>query len=267
MKFAVIYSKKDEAGKNIAEALKNHFLPQVPIIEFSKETINLENIDQETELKNAELIIFASKHASAKGGKTLSIHAPGNWRNADYGGKASKVCPTSSLAIKYLFQKLNENAKALTSDYQVTLECTHHGPLISKPCLFIEVGATESEWTDRTAAGVVAKTIADFQNFKIDKNIKTAVGIGGPHYCPNFNKIQNSKESNLAISHIIPEYALPLTESMIIEAIEKTKEHTDLIILDHKGCGNAESRNKLTDLLTKLGLKYQRTSDITKEEN
>lgn len=262
--FAVIYSKKDQAGKNIAEQLKHHFLPQVPIIEFSKETINLEDVDNDERLKNTELIIFASKHQSEKGGKTLSIHAPGNWRNADYGGKASKVCSTSSLAIKYLFQKLNENAKSANSDYQVTLECTHHGPLISKPCLFIEVGATEEQWNDKNAAAIVAKTMADFQNFKINKQIKTAVGIGGPHYCPNFNKIQISNESNIAISHIIPEYALPLTESLITEAINKTKEHTDLIILDWKGCGNSESRTKLIELLNKLGLEYKRIEHINK---
>ena len=44
MNFAVIYSKKDQAGKNIAEQLKHHFLPQVPIIEFSKDTTQIIDI-------------------------------------------------------------------------------------------------------------------------------------------------------------------------------------------------------------------------------
>ena len=30
--------------------------------------------------------------------------------------------------------------------YKLTLECTHHGPLIEKPCVFIEIGSTETEW-------------------------------------------------------------------------------------------------------------------------
>ncbi len=266
IKFAVLYSKKDEAGMNIAEQLKEHFLPHVPIIELSKESIFNENIDEKDErLKNMDFIIFATKHQSKEGIPSLSLHAPGNWRNADFGGKPGKVCTTSALALKFLFQKLNENAQKENYPHKITLECTHHGPLINKPCCFIEVGSNEEGWKDKKAAAIVAKTIADFQNFNpatTDK-IKTAIGIGGPHYCSNFNKIQlNSKE--YAISHIIPEYALPLTESLLKEAIEKTKENPDLIILDWKGCGNSESRSKVIEIIEKLGIEYERTERIEK---
>lgn len=268
MKFAVVYSKKDEAGVNIAEQLGNFFLPQVPIIEVKKDSINCENIDEEyPELKNAEMIIFASKHQSKDGIPSLSLHAPGNWRNADFGGKPSKVCKTSALALKFLFQKLNENAQNEGYPNKITLECTHHGPLIEKPCCFIEVGSSPEGWKDKKAANIVAKTISDFQNFpneqEKNKDLKIAIGIGGPHYCPNFNKIQlNSKD--YAISHVIPEYALPLNDTMIIEAIEKTKEHVNLMIIDWKGCGNSESRQKVIETIEKLGLKYERTEKIEK---
>jgi len=264
VKFAIVYSKKDEAGVNIAEQLKDHYLPQFPIIDLKKESIYNENIDEEyQELKNADFIVFATKHQSKEGTPSLSLHAPGNWRNADFGGKPGKICPTSSRVLKFLFQKLNENAKQADYKHKVTLECTHHGPLISKPCCFIEVGSSLEGWKDKEAAKIIAKTIADLQNFSPDKNIKTAIGIGGPHYCPNFNKIQfNSKD--YAISHIIPEYALPINETMIKEAIEKTKENVDLILVDWKGCGNSESRQKVLEVIEKLGLKYERTEKIEK---
>ena len=59
--YAVIYSKKDEAGVNIAEQLAKFFLPQVPIIEVSKESIYNENIDNKDErLQKAEFIILRS---------------------------------------------------------------------------------------------------------------------------------------------------------------------------------------------------------------
>ncbi len=266
IKFAILYSKKDEAGMNIAEQLKKFFLPQVPIIELTKESIFNENIDEkEEQLKNVDFIIFATKHQSKEGTPSLSLHAPGNWRNADFGGKPGKVCQTSSLALKFLFQKLNENAKQANYQHKITLECTHHGPLIKKPCCFIEVGSNEQGWKDKEAAAIIAKTIADFQNFNPQdfKEVKTAIGIGGPHYCYTFNKIQlNSKD--YAISHIIPEYALPLTESILKEAVQKTKENPDLIIVDWKGCGNAESRNKVIEIIEKLGLKHERTERIEK---
>ena len=46
MKYAVLYSRKDEAGMNIAEQLKKYFLPQVVFIELAKESIYCEEIDE-----------------------------------------------------------------------------------------------------------------------------------------------------------------------------------------------------------------------------
>jgi D-aminoacyl-tRNA deacylase len=271
MRFAIVYSKKDEAGINIAQALKNFYLPQVPIIELSKDSIYSENFDEnEEKLESIDFIIFATKHQSKETRKTLSLHAPGNWRNADYGGKPFKICKTSSLALKFLFQKMEENRLAANSDYELTLECTHHGPLITKPCCFIEIGSTLEQWQDKEVAKIIAKTIADFQNFQLwksseeNKKIIAAMGVGGPHYCPNFNKIQLSKDSKIAIGHIIPEYQLPLNETMLSEAIEKTKEHLDLVLLDWKGCGNSESRQKIINIVEKMGLKHERIERIEK---
>ncbi|MBM3247460.1 hypothetical protein FJZ17_02895, partial [Candidatus Pacearchaeota archaeon] len=167
MRFAILYSKKDEAGTNIVKHLKKHFLPHVPIIELSKESIFSENIDEIEELKNSDFIVFATKHQSKQGTKSLSLHAPGNWRNADFGGKPGKVCKTSSLALKFLFEKMQEHKnQARLEDYELTMECTHHGPfLANKPCLFIEIGSNEEGWKNPEAAQVIAKTIEDLQNF------------------------------------------------------------------------------------------------------
>jgi len=260
MKFAILYSKKDQAGINIAKQLKEHFLPATPIIEMTKESIYNEDIDKDPRIKQAELLIFATKHQSSAKVPSLSIHAPGNWRNADFGGKPGKICSTSSQALKFLFQQLNKNSE----DYPVTLEVTHHGPLISKPCLFIEIGSEEQAWTNPKLGKIIAKTIADFQKFKPNRKLKTAIGIGGPHYCPNFNKIQLSTENNIAISHIIPEYSLPLTKPMIEQALEKTSEHTDIILIDWKGCGKSEQRQQTIDLIESLGLKWERTANVEK---
>lgn len=259
MRFAVLYSKKDIAGKNIAEELKKFFLPHIPIIELKKETIYSENIDKDSRLKNIDFIIFASRHASKEARKTLSLHAPGNFRNADFGGKPGKVCPTSALILKYLFQEFNKNNN---SDYELTLECTHHGPYIEKPCCFIEVGSSEQQWRDKKAADVIAKTIASLQDYEKNLKYKITIGIGGPHYCPNFNKIQLNSE--YAIGHIIPEYSLPLIDSLLKEAIKKTEETVNTAILDWKGLGKSEERQKVLEIIKKFGLEIKRTSKIEK---
>jgi len=192
------------------------------------------------------------------------VHAPGNFRTADLGGEKGKVCKSSALFQKQMFEKLNENVKKYELDkYQVTLECTHHGPLIQKPCVFIEIGSTETEWEDRRAAFVIAKTISEIiQEFKENPYNEVAVGIGGPHYCPSFNKIQLN--SNVAISHVIPKYVFPIGEEEIKEVIEKTDEEVDFVVLDWKGLGKAEERRRLINILEKNYISYKKTSEIEK---
>ncbi len=263
-KYLIVASKKDKAGINITTQLSqfpnsafNFYLVEEEII--YTENLNLEKINR------YDFIIFASKHESSKKEKTLSIHAPGNWRIAELGGKSREISKTSALFQKQLFEKLNYNANSsgLGEKYKVTLECTHHGPLLDKPCLFIEIGSTTEEWEDRRAGFIVAKTISEtIKNFKPNPYNEIAVAIGGPHYCPNFNKIQLN--SNVAISHVIPNYVFPLTEEMIKEAIEKTEEEIDFVLLDWKGLGRKEQRDEIIEILDKLYINYKRTSQISK---
>ena len=66
------------------------------------------------------------------------------------------------------------------------------------------------------------------------------------------------------MSHIIPQYALPLTEEMVQEAIAGTQEDIDLFLIDWKGLGNAEQRNQAMEVLNKFYIQKKRTSDISK---
>jgi D-aminoacyl-tRNA deacylase len=264
MRFAIVYSKQDTAGINIVQQLKKmSFLPQFPIIELKKETIYHDDLNEKNypQLRNIEFIVFATKHRSEKGNPSLSVHAPGNWRGADFGGQPGKVCRTSAFVLKYLFQQLNKNTEeAGLKDYQITLEATHHGPIIELPCCFIELGSSEEQWVKEEPAKILAKTILSLQDYKINEDWIPVIGIGGPHYCPNFNKIQLNSE--YAVAHIIPEYALPLTETMVLEAEKKTKEQVEQVLVDWKGCGNSEQRQKTIDLINKSGLKYKRINEV-----
>ena len=269
-KYLIIASKKDKAGMNISSQLsqfrKNPILSSLgnkPNFDFylvEDEIIYTENLDLK-KINEYDFIIFASKHKSEKKEKTLSVHSPGNFRTADLGGEKEKVCPSSALFNKFIFTKLEENAKNASMNYNVTLECTHHGPLISKPCVFIEIGSTETEWIDRRAGFIIAKTIQEtIEQFKEDKYREIAIGIGGPHYCPGFNKLQ--LKSNVAFSHIIPQYVMPITEKIILEVIKKTVESVDFVVLDWKGAGKSEQRQDLIDILEENNIQWKKTSDI-----
>ncbi len=272
-KYLIVASKKDKAGINITTNLsqfrKNPLISSIQKQDsgfdfylVEEEIIFTENLDIE-KINKYDFIIFASKHKSEKGGRTLTVHASGNFRNADLGGEIGKVCKSSALFQKQIFEKLKKNTEEHNLKYDVTLEATHHGPLIDKPCVFIEIGSTENEWVNRKAGFIIAKTISEvIQEFKENPYNEIAIGIGGPHYCPNFNKIQLN--SNIAISHIIPSYVFPLTEEMVKEAIEKTEEEIDFAVLDWKGLGNAEQRQETLDILDKLYVRYEKTSDVKK---
>ncbi len=269
MRFAILYSKLNTAGKTIIEVLnKLAFTPHFPIIELEKETLYQDNstLKKYPELNSIDCIIFASTHRSEKGKPSLSLHAPGNWRNADLGGQAGKVSKTSAFILKYLFQELNKNYEkdknSLSEEYELTLEVTHHGPSIDIPCVFIELGSTEKQWNDREAAKIIAKTILSLENYPEKNDWIASIGIGGPHYCNNFNKIELN--SQYAIGHIIPEYVLPLTESILKEAEQKTKESNVEILIDWKGCGKSEQKQEMMKIIERSGLKYKRTNAIEK---
>lgn len=271
-KFLIVASKKDKAGANITTQLSQFrenpmlsSMKQKPNFDFylvDEEIIYTENLDLE-KINKYDFVIFASKHKSDKKEKSLCVHSPGNWRSADFGGTKEKVCPSSAIFQKQIFEKLYNNAKSYNLNYNVTMEATHHGPLIEKPCLFIEIGSTDLEWNDRRAAFVVAKTISQAINeFQENPYNEIAIALGGPHYCPSFNKIQLN--SNFAISHVIPKYSLPLKEEMIKEAIEKTTEEVDFVVLDWKGLGNKEQREQILEILDRNYIQYKKTGDIDK---
>jgi D-aminoacyl-tRNA deacylase len=274
-KYLVVASKKDKAGVNITTALsqfrKNPLLASMdvnkPHFDFylcEEDVLKTENLDL-GKIEKYDFVIFASKHKSEKKEKTLSIHAPGNWGENNFGGQRWRVCRSSGLLQKQMFEKLHEVAEEhhLKDKYKITLEATHHGPLINKPCVFIEIGSTETEWNDRAAAFVIAKTIRRVvEEFEENPYNEVAIGLGGPHYCPNFNKLQLN--SNVAFSHIIPNYVLPLTKEMILEAIEKTDEDVEFVVIDWKGVGKVEERDRIVEILEDNYIRWKRSSEIGK---
>lgn len=260
MKISIITSRQDPAGRNIKAELAKL---GIQTYEVEEDIVYPEHVDKNPELKNSDFFIFASWHKSEKYNKTLSVHPVGNWHQADFGGKPETIDKSNPFFLKFLFQTLNKIATEKEADYEITMEVTHHGPEISKPCCFIEIGSSEKEWDDKKAVNIISETIKQaIKNYKPNSNWISCIGIGGPHYCPSFNKIQLS--SNYAISHIIPEYALPLTEEMLKEAIDKTEEQVKTAILDWKAIGKAEERKGIISLLNKHKLKIIRTSEVKK---
>ncbi|MBI2658013.1 hypothetical protein HYX08_04955 [Candidatus Woesearchaeota archaeon] len=273
MNVAIISSSKDPAGVNIRKNLIELFgfeessdkFDNNPIYELeiqnkiirlyliNDELIFSERIDKKID---ADAFVFASKHRSKENTKSFAVHAIGNWGNPDFGGQEKKLCPSSAVLLKNLFLELNNTAKDY--GYELTMEATHHGPYTEKPAVFVEVGSTEAEWSDAENGKIIAKTIMNGLKNE-NQSYKIAVGIGGPHYCNNFNKL--ALRTDIAFSHICPKYHLDkLDEDLVKQAIEKTKEKLDFVVLDWKGLGAEKQR--IVDMLKSMNLEYKRTDQI-----
>ncbi|MEK6816349.1 MAG: D-aminoacyl-tRNA deacylase [Nanoarchaeota archaeon] len=140
------------------------------------------------------------------------------------------------------------------------MEATHHCTYLQKPAMFIEIGSSEEQWTNKSYGRMIADTIMRTLSKPI-KTYKTVIAIGGGHYPREFNKVL--LRTDLTIGHICPKYALEsLTEGMLRQAVERNVEKVDTVILDWKGLG--EHKDRVTSMIENLGLKSERLQTILK---
>jgi D-aminoacyl-tRNA deacylase len=141
--------------------------------------------------------------------------------------------------------------------YEVCLEASHHGPFLQKPSVFIELGSSEKQWQDKAAARAIANVIIN--STSLEGNFKSAIALGGTHYCQEFSKLV--LRTDWAIGHICPEYALPsLDDQMLQMAIDCTIPRPEAIILDWKGLGKEKAR--VMELLGKQNLPVLRARKL-----
>jgi D-aminoacyl-tRNA deacylase len=155
-------------------------------------------------------------------------------------------------ALKALAQFKTE----MQLDYDVSYECTHHGPSLNVPTMFVELGSSPLQWNDTVAAEAVAKAaMAAITKFGLP-NKTAALGIGGPHYNQRFT--QMTLEGGTLFGHMIPKYALSGIDAEILhQCIERTLEKVDHAILDWKGI-KSQDKPKLLNTLTELKLPYNK---------
>src|SRR3989338_5657672 len=271
---AIVASSKDPAGVNIRNNLLelynfkkiNENFDNNEIYEFSEfenikvklylvssDLVYSENIDKRI---TSDFLVFASKHRSKENTPSFTVHSIGNWGKANLGGKDRELCQSSAVLMRNMFIELNNAAK--DSGYEITMEATHHGPIVETPSIFVEIGSTEKEWNEKKNGEIIAKSIMNGIKNE-NKNYRIASGLGGTHYCANFNKIV--MKTDIALSFVCPKYAISdLNEDLLNQILQKTKEKIDFILLDWKGLG--QEKGRIVELLNKLNVKMERADKI-----
>jgi D-aminoacyl-tRNA deacylase len=245
------YSQVDLAGKNIAERLLEIGLPKkMNIYSFEEKSINLP-----LNTLSEEEIIVLSKHSAASGKKSLTVHNIGNFSLPEFGGKEKTLVGSLARIQTNLLRGLNQ--KNVYPDYTVCYEATHHGPFVEKKVCFIELGSSETEWTNKVAARIVAETILE-KTFAQNTD-KVVIGIGGGHYTPDFTKLALRK--NYSFGHICPQYSLDYLDEYLLEQMI-IKTGAEEIIIDWKGLKN--NKENVVKLCEKSGLVFERVQRLLK---
>ncbi len=261
----LVASDKDIASLNIkGQILKNYLFSktlktfeqnptytaaidnkEVTLVTLKEESVKAQNLPEK--FPNASLMIFISRHSSQSGKPTLSVHVPGNLGEAELGGLPKTLSVAPAIAMQTALKALLRYKETFCLDYEVTFECTHHGPSLSVPTMFVELGSCSVQWNDLKAAEAVAHSaISVISNFT--ETAKSSVlGIGGTHYNQKFTLMALDDEA--VFGHIVPKYAVQLLDSeMLSQCVEKTLEKVPLAILDWKGIKSDDKPNLLLAL-------------------
>jgi D-aminoacyl-tRNA deacylase len=270
IKAAIICSALDQASQNIKNCLLNirKWQPvshdkdcsvveyrDFRIVEISESLIHQDGIDKKLKAWGfpANLIIFASKHRSKDGRAILTVHSTGNVNEARFGGFRKKLAAAAPQAASSLLRSLKILAE--NEEYEVSLECTHHGPSdIDIPSVFIEIGSSESQWMDEVAGRMIANAILMLK----DNDLPVSVGFGGTHYAPRQTSMILS--ANVTFGHIFPSHVLDeLDEDIVRQAFMKSR--ADFAYVDRKSM-KGEQREKLRRMIENIGFKVLKESDI-----
>lgn len=266
---AVIVSKLDPAGMNIAKHLIACGFKKTSeqfdgncVFEHRKKRMRLYFINEDqvyadyVDKIDCEIIIFASKHASASKRPTLTVHPIGNWGDAELGGKSFELVKASATVMKSYLVELQRQKERKMLEYEVSYEATHHGPYLTKPAVYIELGSSIEQWNDEKAAKAIAEVIL---NANYGMRCKAALGFGGLHYNPHFTRI--GLQSDYGFSHMCAKYALKFLNNRIIEkAIENTYEDVEAFIIEKKGLSGEKKR--VVGMLKEFGIPIIQSNEI-----
>ncbi|GAB3671508.1 D-aminoacyl-tRNA deacylase [Halopiger thermotolerans] len=190
-----------------------------------------------------DLLVFASRH-SGETGPLLTGHFTGNFGPAEYGGEEDAVAEAAPNALARLLEAFDEYAP---EEYDVGMECTHHGPTdVGCPSLFAELGSGDEQWDDPAGAEAVARAILDLRGVEPHRS-RQVVGFGGNHYAPRFERVV--RETPWAVGHIASDWALealghPTAHRDVLEAAFEESD-TEIALLDGEWPVVAETLEEL----------------------
>ncbi len=268
---AIIISKPDIASCNIFDHLLQNrewkeegefqgspvfYHGDFLIATINDEHIFHDNVDKEISQalgENPEVIIYASRHRSESGKRSLTVHPIGNYGKAEFGGNERTLVPSSPHLMTEAMRLLRKKAADL--EFSVSFEATHHGPYLETPTFFIEIGSDEIAWRNTEAAKAIAETIMEIQT----KDYPVGIGVGGGHYSPRMTDV--ARERKISFGHMVPSYALPNLDSEMANLVVSATSGVEKVYFHRKQL-KGRQYSELKELFSEIGLSPVRTADL-----
>ncbi|AKG92386.1 Uncharacterized protein conserved in archaea [Geoglobus ahangari] len=270
----IVCSRVDPASQNIKNALLSmgnferkvlgdyefFVSDSVSIVDVDVRLIYADGIDEKLlRLMEFDEILFASRHSSKDGRKIVTTHCTGNVGRADFGGKPYSLAKPSPLTMKNFSMIVERKLKG--TEYEFTLEATHHGPSeIRIPSAFYEIGSTEEEWSDEDVAWIVAESM--LEAIGMEGEWKVAVGVGGTHYVPRQTEIELS--TVYAFAHNFPKYTFQDLNEWFLEHAFRLSE-ADVFIIDEKSA-NSAVKSLVNAVAERLGVEVLKSKHAKKHQ-
>ena len=237
-------------------------------------------------------VLILSRHVSRSNTPAMTLHAIGipgvlpYGEQGNSGGENGLLVPPSKYFAS-LFRRMNllARGKKLNLEFDLTLETTHHGPILTTPTLYIEIGSTENEWSREDVADCWAEVISDVlvmfggRSTYFNPDSDVMIGFGGGHYAPRHKAVILNSDIN--IGHIIANYSLIFEQKddsvfpsgpwskCIQSAVDSTRisfpQNKIFAHLDRKSFKGWE-RSAILQRLEELGVEVRRGKQIPQRE-
>lgn len=258
-----VYSTTNVTSRNMGEhLLKEYSFKDVSGSVFRSGNVEIHRIETDLPYYNTinsaglDLVCFLCSHSSAEGIGAYAVHPMGNWGGeVKLGGEPKRLSVASPGAMLSVLRGLNAIESSITKTY----EATHHGPLITRPSMFIELGGNDQMRGDSKLAGMAAEAaynaVTGSQEYE-----KVAIGIGSLHYPSKFTKM--ALEKGYAFGHIMAKHAVLNADGssnvdMLDQALSMSSEKPEVAVIEWKGL-NSSTRGLVLKKLDEMGLDYEK---------
>ena len=234
-------------------------------------------------------VLVLSRHVSKSGLPSLTLHpigCPGEKPLGEPGfaggEKGLAVPPSPRFASLFILLLEAANSSKLSEEFDVTVETTHHGPVLSRPTLYLEIGSSENQWSRQDASLLWAEVISNSLGLADSDPHEgwpgygeVMIGFGGGHYAPRHTSVM--KKDQFWVGHLIANYALEFEleeegtipsgqwKHSIEEAVRTTRVAfpggTIFGHLDRKSFKGWQ-RNAIIDFLSTLDIEVRRGKDM-----